>query len=116
MAAATDGLSRLRVGGGGWGRSGGPHGLGRPLEAMFEGDIACGEIDQAPGNEEGAHPARALLGQKQRGLLDALEPADARADQDAGADLVLIGRRFPTAACPRLGGGAPGGDDELAAL
>ena len=60
-----------------------------PFRPCSDRDIAGGEIDQAPGDEERAHPARSLLGQEQRGLLDAPEAADAGADQDAGADLIL---------------------------
>ena len=98
------------------GRAGGDHGVVRTFEAMLDRDIAGGEIDQASGNEERADAARALLGKQQRGLLDALKAADARADQHAGADLVLIGGRLPAGILQRLGGGAHGVDDEVVDL
>ena len=88
----------------------------RPFEAMLDRDIAGGKIDQAPGNEERAHPARALLGEEQRGLLDALQAADAGADQHAGADLILIGGRLPARVVQRLRGGAHRVDDEVVDL
>ena len=69
----------------------------RALEPMLDRDIAGGEIDQAPGNEERADAPRALLGEEQRGLLDALQAADARADQHAGADLILMAVGFQPA-------------------
>ena len=77
------------------GGAGRDHGMVRAFEPMLDRHIAGGEIDQAAWNEERAHPPRALLGEEQRSLLDALQAADARADQDAGADLIFIGGRLP---------------------
>ncbi len=61
------------------------------LELVLDRHVAGGEIDQAPGNEERADAARALLLQQHRGLGDARQAADARADEHAGA-LLLLGR------------------------
>src|SRR5262249_59533114 len=74
----------------------------RTLEAVLDGDIARGKVDQAPRYEERAHPPRPLLGEQERSLLDALQSADARADQHAGADLVFVGGRLPVRIGERL--------------
>ena len=71
------------------GRARGDHGVIGALELMPDGDLARGEIDQTARNEERADPARALLRQQQRSLGDAIEAADARADENAAALLLL---------------------------
>ena len=48
-----------------------------------------------PGMKNGLMAARPLLGHQERGLLNALKPADAGAEEDAGAYLILIGLGMP---------------------
>ena len=84
----------------------------RALEAEADRDVARGEIDQAAGNEERADAARALLVQHDRGLVDAAEPADARADQDAGALLLFLGLGLDAGVVDGLLGRRHGVDDE----
>ena len=98
------------------GRAGRDHGVVRTFQPMLDRDIARREIDQASGDEERAHPARPLLGEEQRGLLDSLQAADAGADQHAGADLILIGGGLPARVLERLRGSAHGVDDEVVDL
>jgi hypothetical protein len=50
---------------------------------MGDRHIAGREIDDAAGNEERRYPARAALLQLDRGLRDALDAADAGADEHA---------------------------------
>ena len=83
---------------------------------MLDGDIAGSEIDQPAGNEERTDPARSLLGEEERGLLDTLEAADAGTDQHAGADLVFVGRRLPSGILERLSGGGHRVNDEFVDL
>jgi hypothetical protein len=77
------------------GGASGHHGVVRALEAMLDGDHARDQVDQRAGNEERADPARALLGQQQRGRLDGRQATDAGADQHAGAVAVVFGLRLP---------------------
>src|SRR6516225_6996412 len=95
------------------GGAGGDHGMVGTFEPVLNRDITCGKIDQASRNEERAHPARPLLSQKERGLLDALQAADARADEHAGADLVLVGCGLPARVGQRLLGRAHGIDNKV---
>ena len=88
----------------------------RALEAVADRDLAGGEVDQAPGNEERADAARAALVERDRGLVDAVEAADAGADEDAGRALVLVGRRVPAGVVERLVGGGHRVDDEVVDL
>ena len=66
------------------GRAGRHHRMVRSLQAVLDRDIAGSEIDQAAGNEERRHLARAALLQEDRGVGDAGQAADAGADQGAG--------------------------------
>ena len=77
------------------GGTGGDHGVVRPLEAIANRHLTRDQVDQRAGNEEGRHATRALLGHHQRGLFDGLQPADARAQHDAGAQLAFLVLRFP---------------------
>ena len=97
------------VGPGGAGRD---HGVVRALEAVSDGDLPGGEIDDAAGNEEGGDPARALVVQGHGGVVDAADAADAGADHHAGGALVLVGRRVPIGVVQGLAGGGHGVDDE----
>src|SRR6185437_14169702 len=95
------------------GRSGGDDGMIGTLEPEFDRDVAGGEIDDAAGNEERRYPARALLVQGDRDAGDALDAADAGADQHAGAGLLLMALRMPAGVVERLTGSAHGKGDEL---
>src|SRR5581483_5947487 len=83
---------------------------------MLDRDIAGGEVDEPPRNEKRAHPARSLLGKEKGCLFDALQAPDARADQHAGADLVLVSSGLPARVVERLLGGAHGIDNEVVDL
>ena len=101
------------------GRAGGDDRMVRPLQSVADRDLARGEIDEAARNEERADAPRAALVQRDRGFLDALQAADAGADQDARGDLVLVRRRLPAGILDRLVGRRHRIDDEridLAAL
>ncbi len=77
------------------GGAGRHHRVIRPLEAEPDGDVARGKIDQPARNEERADALRAFFGHEQGGLLDALQAADARADQHARAVLLVGGLGLP---------------------
>ncbi len=95
------------------GRTGCDHSVVRPSELMPDGDIAGGEVDQAPRNEKRADALRAFVGEQQRGLLDTLQAADTRADQHARCSAILIGFGVPAGVVERLLGGGHGVDDEI---
>ena len=86
----------------GAGRTGGDHRVVGTLEAEGDGDEAGSEIDDAARNEERRHAARALFAQHDRGVGDALDAADAGADQHAGAGLILVALRLPAGVVERL--------------
>ena len=94
------------------GGTGGDHGMVRPLEAVADRHVAGGEVDQATGNEERADPPRAAVAQRDRGFLDALQAADARADEHAGRHLIVMAHRMPAGVFQRLVGGGHRIDDE----
>ena len=96
----------------GAGRAGGDHGMVGAAQLVADRDLAGGEIDQAAGNEERADPARAAVAQRDRRLVDALQAADARADQNAGGDLVVVGFGMPAGVVEGLVGGRHRVDDE----
>ena len=58
-----------------------------------------------PGMKNGLIAARALLVQRDRGLVDAADAADARADQDAGALGLFLGLGLDAGIGDRLRGG-----------
>ena len=98
------------------GGAGGDDGVVRTLEVVLDRDVAGGKIDQPAGNEERRDAPRALLLQEDRGVGDAREAADARADQDAGR-LLLLGRiGLPARVGHGLVGGGHGVDDEVVDL
>ena len=84
------------------GRAGRHHRMVRTLQAVLDRDIAGSEIDQAAGNEERRHLARAALLQEDRRVGDAGQAADAGADQGAGGALVLFALGMPVGIVERL--------------
>ncbi len=95
------------------GRAGGDHRMVRTLEAVADRNMAGGQVDQAHRNEEGRDAARAVLGQRLRGVVDGRQAADAGTDHDAGplAGFFILGR--PAGILHRLGGGSQRVDDEI---
>ena len=83
---------------------------------MLDRDIAGGEIDQPAWNEEWRHTARAALLQEDRGLGDAVDAADAAADQRAAGPLIFVGLRMPVGIIERLPGGGHRENDEVVDL
>lgn len=81
-------------------------------QLVADRDLAGDEVDQAAGNEEGRDTARALVAQGVTRLDNAFDTTDARADQHAGGDLVLIGFRMPAYIGKRHIGGGHAVDDE----
>src|SRR5205823_10275596 len=85
----------------------------RPLEPELDRHVTGGKIDQTPGNEERRNPPRAFFLQHDRGLGDAFDAADARADEDAGRDPVVVLGRPPARVFDRLPSGAHRIGDEV---
>ena len=98
------------------GRTGGDHGVVGALEAELDGDEAGSKIDDASRHEERRDPARALFAQRDRRVGDALDAADAGADQNAGPGLILVALRFPGCVVERLARRAHAENDELVDL
>ena len=96
-------------------RRAGRHCMVRPLELVLDGNVAGGEVDQAAGDEE-QETARPFSFSGERGLGDAQQPADAGADEHAGALLLLAGRRLVAGVGERLVGGGHRVDDEVVDL
>src|SRR5690349_21056807 len=97
-------------------RTGGACGRDRmvgPFQAVLDGHIARGEIDDPTRNEERRYPARPFLGENKRGFGDAFDAADAGTNHDAGRDLVVVVRGFPTGVLDRLARRAHRVDDEF---
>jgi hypothetical protein len=86
------------------------------FEPMSDRHLAAGEIDQPAGDEERRDTPRPLLVQRHRGLVDAAETTDARADQYAGVDLVLVGLGRPAGVPQRLAGGGHREDNKVVDL
>ena len=89
------------------------NGMVGAFEAMADGDLAGGEIDQASGNEKRRHAARALIAQCIARLDNAFQPANARANQNARGNLVFIARWMPVSVIQRLLRGSHCIDDEI---
>ena len=98
------------------GRAGGDDRVVRPLQAVPDGDIAGRQIDQASRDEERADAARPLLLEQDGGVGDAGQAADAGADQDAGALLLLLRVGLPAGVLERLRGRRHAVDDEVVDL
>ena len=88
----------------------------RPLEPELDRDVTGGKIDQTPGNEERRNSARAFFLQHDRGLGNAFDAANPRADEDAGRDPILVFGRLPARVLNRLPGGAHRIGDEIVDL
>ena len=88
----------------------------RPLEPELDRHVARREVDQAPGDEERRHPARPLLFEHDRGLGNAFDAADARPDEHARRDPVLVILGPPAGVVERLPGGAHRIGDEIVDL
>ena len=84
------------------GRAGGDHRVVRPLEAVPDRDLAGGQVDQADGMKNGLM----RRGPRSRSVTAASryrrQAADARADQHAGAFVVLVGLGLPAGILDRL--------------
>ena len=78
----------MAVGGGGAGGCGGFIGASR---AVLDGDVACGEVDDGTGDEEGRDLARATVEQVDVLALNDIEAADAGANVDANPVMVFFG-------------------------
>jgi hypothetical protein len=100
----------------GAGGAGRDDGMVRAPEAVLDRDLAEARLISADGNEERADAARSALLQHQRGLVDRLQAADARADHHAGAVEALIVLRLPARILDRLLGGGDAEDQELVEL
>lgn len=103
-AGVTD---RMRAG-----RAGGDDRVVRAAKLMADRHLARGEVDEATGNEERRDTARTLVAQRVAAFDDAFETANARADQDAGGDLVLVVLRLPAGVGQRHVGSGHRVDDE----
>ena len=85
----------------------------RTLQAVADGDLARGQVDQGRGDEEGADPARALFLEDDGRVGDGAQTADAGADHDAGAFALFLGLGFPARVGEGLVSGCDGVDDEV---
>src|SRR5207253_723274 len=94
------------------GRAGGHYRVVRAHQAVLDRDLAAGEVDQPPVDEMRADAAGALLAQHQRFAFDARQPADARADRDAGPLLEVLVHVGKARILERLAGGIDRVDDE----
>src|SRR5215203_4224366 len=94
------------------GRAGGHDGVVRALEPVLDRDVARGEVDEPTRDEERRDAPRALLVQRDRGVIDAADAADAGADENAGGILLVGGLRLPRRILQRLGRGGHRVDDE----
>ena len=94
-------------------RAGGDHRVVRSLEAVADRDLAGGQVDQGGGDEEGADPARPSVMQRDRGIRDPLQAADAGADHDPGALPGVFVLGHPAGVLDRLLGGRDPIEDEV---
>src|SRR5260370_36020006 len=69
---------------------------------MLDRNITRSKVDQAPGNEKRRYLARPALLQKQRGIGDAGQPPDPRADHGASGATILFGDGMPIGIVERL--------------
>src|SRR3546814_4298967 len=95
------------------GRAGRHHSMVRALETVFDGDMAGDEVDQPAGHEERADAAVALFLERDRRFLDAVQAADARADQHAGAAALFLVGRHPAGILHGLLGCRQAVEDEI---
>ena len=100
----------------GAGRAGGHDRVVRALEAEPDRDLPARQVDQGGRDEERADPARAALLERDRGVGDRVEAADAGADQHAGALPRLLGLGLPAGIPDGLGRRREPVDDEQIVL
>ena len=96
----------------GAGRAGGDDRMVGAHQAVFDRDLAGDEVDQPAVDEMRADPARPLLVEDERFLLDPGQAADAGADRDAGAEALLLAHVGEAGILERLAGGVEAVDDE----
>src|SRR5262249_38822490 len=72
--------------------------------------------DDAAGDEERRHAARAALMQRHGGFADPFDAADPRADHHSALELILVALRFPSGVVEGLAGSAHRVGDELVDL
>jgi hypothetical protein len=85
----------------------------RALEAVADRHLPAGEVDQGGRDEERADLAGPALLEEHRRVGDAVEAADAGADQHPGPVLLLLGLRLPARILDGLDRGGDAVDDEL---
>ncbi len=78
----------------------------RPLEAMPDGHISAGKVDEPARNEERRDAPRTFFLQEDRRVGNTRQPSDTRADQDARRLLLLRRVRGETRILDRLLGGS----------
>ena len=83
------------------------------LQMVSDRNVPAHQIDEPAGNKERRDAARSPLMQCHRGVVDASEAADSRADQDACLNLLLVGPGAPIRVAQRLRRGAHAVDDEV---
>jgi hypothetical protein len=86
------------------------------LQPVTNGDVAGGEVDQPARDEERADAAWPLLLEKERRIGDAGQPADAGADQNPRALLLLLRVGLPARVLEGLRGRRHAVDDEVVDL
>ena len=88
----------------------------RALEAVADRHLARGQVDQGCRNEEGTDAPRALVLERQGGVRDPLQAANAGADHDAGAFALGLVVGCPAGILDRLLGGRHAVEDEVVDL
>ena len=87
--AAADVVDRVADGVSGAG-AGGRVGRARALEPESDRDVARGGVGHETGDGEGVDPVRSAVAEGVDALLDGVDAADARSDNDAAAGAVLV--------------------------
>ena len=85
------------------GRAGRHHRMVRAFEAVFDRQMPGREIAERRRNEERRQPPRLAFVDKDGGLIDCLQAADAGADHHAGGAAIVLGFRHPAGILDRLG-------------
>ena len=94
------------------GGAGGHHRVVWALEAVFDREMAGGEVDQRRRDEERRQAPGLSLEHLRRRFEDRLQAADAGADHHAGGAAILLRIGLPAGILDRLGGGDQGEMDE----
>jgi len=84
----------------------------RPHQAIFDGNLAGNQIDEPAMHEMRRHAARPAFVQHDGFAGDAGQAADARTDERAGAQPLLLAHAGETGIFQRLAGGVDAIDDE----